>query len=67
MMEDLINGKSKYSNIFNYPAFTWADSTIISHGWLMPVPLLTNWLIPKEAMALTAGPWNVFVLRNLST
>src|ERR1700754_3623 len=33
MIQDLISGKSKYSNIFNYPAFTWADSCFIS--WLV--------------------------------
>src|SRR5580704_16788120 len=33
MIEDLINGKSKYSNIFNYPTFTWADCCFIS--WLV--------------------------------
>ncbi|VAW28071.1 1,2-phenylacetyl-CoA epoxidase, subunit A, partial [hydrothermal vent metagenome] len=26
MIDDLLSGKSKYSNIFNYPAYTWADS-----------------------------------------
>jgi ring-1,2-phenylacetyl-CoA epoxidase subunit PaaA len=30
MIQDLITGKSKYSNIFNYPALTWADSCFIS-------------------------------------
>src|SRR5690349_9860796 len=25
MLTDLINGKSKYSNVFNYPAMTWGD------------------------------------------
>ena len=29
MINDLISGKSKYSNIFNYPAFTWADCCFI--------------------------------------
>ncbi|NBV37841.1 MAG: 1,2-phenylacetyl-CoA epoxidase subunit A, partial [Bacteroidetes bacterium] len=28
MTNDLINGKSKYSNVFNYPAPTWADSAV---------------------------------------
>jgi ring-1,2-phenylacetyl-CoA epoxidase subunit PaaA len=40
MMNDLITGKSKYSNIFNYPAFTWADSTIIS--WLVDAGAIVN-------------------------
>ncbi len=32
MMEKLINGKMKYSSIFNYPTLTWADVAAI--GWL---------------------------------
>ncbi|MES2389859.1 MAG: 1,2-phenylacetyl-CoA epoxidase subunit PaaA [Bacteroidota bacterium] len=40
MVTDLINGKSKYSNIFNYPAFTWADSTVIS--WLVDAGAIVN-------------------------
>jgi ring-1,2-phenylacetyl-CoA epoxidase subunit PaaA len=40
MITDLISGKSKYSNIFNYPAFTWADSTVIS--WLVDAGAIVN-------------------------
>ena len=40
MIDDLINGKSKYSNIFNYPAFTWADSCVIS--WLVDAGAIVN-------------------------
>lgn len=40
MIEDLINGKSKYSNIFNYPAFTWADACFIS--WLVDAGAIVN-------------------------
>ena len=40
MIVDLINGKSKYSNIFNYPAFTWADSCFIS--WLVDAGAIVN-------------------------
>lgn len=40
MLTDLINGKSKYSNVFNYPAFTWADSNIIS--WLIDAGAIVN-------------------------
>ncbi|MEO1052443.1 MAG: 1,2-phenylacetyl-CoA epoxidase subunit PaaA [Bacteroidota bacterium] len=42
MINDLINGKSKYSNIFNYPAFTWADSCFIS--WLVDAGAIVNQL-----------------------
>src|SRR5258706_5581108 len=33
MIKDLISGKSKYSNIFNYPEVTWEDTAIIA--WLV--------------------------------
>src|SRR5690242_10739236 len=42
MIQDLISGKSKYSNIFNYPAFTWADSCFIS--WLVDAGAIVNQL-----------------------
>ena len=42
MIEDLVNGKSKYSNIFNYPAYTWADCTTIS--WLVDAGAIVNQL-----------------------
>ena len=42
MIEDLISGKSKYSNIFNYPTFTWADSCFIS--WLVDAGAIVNQL-----------------------
>lgn len=42
MIDDLINGKSKYSNIFNYPAFTWADACTIS--WLVDAGAIVNQL-----------------------
>jgi ring-1,2-phenylacetyl-CoA epoxidase subunit PaaA len=29
MTNDLLSGKSKYSNVFNYPAETWADVAVI--------------------------------------
>lgn len=40
MISDLINGKSKYSNVFNYPAFTWADTAIIA--WLIDASAIIN-------------------------
>ena len=42
MIDDLINGKSKYSNIFNYPAYTWADACFIS--WLVDAGAIVNQL-----------------------
>jgi ring-1,2-phenylacetyl-CoA epoxidase subunit PaaA len=40
MIDDLLSGKSKYSNIFNYPAYTWADSAFIS--WLVDAGAIVN-------------------------
>lgn len=40
MINDLITGKSKYSNIFNYPAYTWADSAVIA--WLVDAGAIIN-------------------------
>ncbi|MDQ3073454.1 MAG: 1,2-phenylacetyl-CoA epoxidase subunit A [Bacteroidota bacterium] len=40
MLNDLINGKSKYSNVFNYPAITWADVTVI--GFLIDAAAIVN-------------------------
>lgn len=40
MINDLIIGKSKYSNIFNYPAYTWADSAVIA--WLVDAGAIIN-------------------------
>ena len=40
MINDLLNGKSKYSNVFNYPAVTWADSAVIA--WLIDAGAIIN-------------------------
>jgi ring-1,2-phenylacetyl-CoA epoxidase subunit PaaA len=40
MINDLINGKSKYSNVFNYPAKTWADVAVI--GFLIDAAAIVN-------------------------
>jgi ring-1,2-phenylacetyl-CoA epoxidase subunit PaaA len=40
MITDLLNGKSKYSNVFNYPAYTWADTAIIA--WLIDASAIIN-------------------------
>lgn len=42
MIDDLLDGKSKYSNIFNYPTFTWADACFIS--WLVDAGAIVNQL-----------------------
>lgn len=40
MIDDLLNGKSKYSNVFNYPAMTWADTAVIA--WLIDAAAIIN-------------------------
>lgn len=40
MIDDLLNGKSKYSNVFNYPAETWADTAVIA--WLIDAAAIIN-------------------------
>ncbi|HAA22754.1 MAG TPA: 1,2-phenylacetyl-CoA epoxidase subunit A [Cytophagales bacterium] len=53
MIDDLINGKSKYSNIFNYPAFTWADANAIS--WLVDAGAIVNQLANSRG---SYGPYS---------
>ncbi len=52
MMNDLISGKSKYSNVFNYPAETWADVTVI--GFLIDAAAIVNQLINSKG---SYGPY----------
>lgn len=40
MTEELLNGKAKYSSIFNYPTPTWADIGAI--GWLVDGAAIMN-------------------------
>ncbi|MBL7998695.1 MAG: 1,2-phenylacetyl-CoA epoxidase subunit A [Candidatus Kapabacteria bacterium] len=40
MLNDLLSGKSKYSNVFNYPAETWADTAVIA--WLIDAAAIIN-------------------------
>ena len=39
-IDDMHNGKAKYSSIFNYPALTWADIGAI--GWLVDGAAILN-------------------------
>jgi ring-1,2-phenylacetyl-CoA epoxidase subunit PaaA len=52
MLNDLINGKSKYSNVFNYPAVTWADSAVIA--WLIDAGAIVNQLANSKG---SYGPY----------
>ena len=40
MTEELLNGKAKYSSIFNYPTLNWADMGAI--GWLVDGAAIMN-------------------------
>ncbi len=40
LVAQLLNGKQKYSSIFNYPTLTWADMGII--GWLVDGAAIMN-------------------------
>src|ERR1700759_2218531 len=40
MFEDLLEGRAKYSSIFNYPPLTWAD--IGATGWLVEGAAIMN-------------------------
>jgi ring-1,2-phenylacetyl-CoA epoxidase subunit PaaA len=52
MINDLIFGKSKYSNVFNYPAVTWADTAIIA--WLIDAGAIVNQLANSKG---SYGPY----------
>lgn len=52
MINDLISGKSKYSNVFNYPALTWADSAVIA--WLIDAGAIVNQLANSKG---SYGPY----------
>jgi len=52
MINDLLSGKSKYSNVFNYPAKTWADVTVI--GFLIDGAAIVNQLINAKG---SYGPY----------
>ncbi len=52
MIEELIAGKSKYSNVFHYHAETWADVAIIS--WLIDAGAIINQRMMAEG---SYGPY----------
>jgi ring-1,2-phenylacetyl-CoA epoxidase subunit PaaA len=53
MISELINGESKYSNVFNYPCDTWAD--IASIGWLIDGAAIVNQTIMQTG---SYGPYS---------
>jgi ring-1,2-phenylacetyl-CoA epoxidase subunit PaaA len=40
LIQELLDGKAKYSNIFNYPTLTWADMGVI--GWFVDGAAIVN-------------------------
>ncbi len=52
MINELLRGKSKYSNVFNYPALTWADVTVI--GFLIDGAAIVNQVINSKG---SYGPY----------
>jgi ring-1,2-phenylacetyl-CoA epoxidase subunit PaaA len=52
MLNDLVVGKSKYCNIFNYPAVTWADTAVIA--WLVDAAAIVNQVINSKG---SYGPY----------
>jgi ring-1,2-phenylacetyl-CoA epoxidase subunit PaaA len=40
LIDELISGKAKYSNIFNYPSLSWADMGVI--GWFVDGAAIVN-------------------------
>ena len=52
MIEDLISGKAKFSNVFHYPAETWADVPIIA--WLIDAAAIINQTMMSEG---SYGPY----------
>ncbi len=52
MVNDMISGKSKYSNIFNYPAKSWADIAVI--GFLVDAGAIINQLLNAKG---SYGPY----------
>ncbi len=52
MIDELITGKAKYSNVFHYPAETWADVCVIA--WLIDAAAIVNQAMMAEG---SYGPY----------
>lgn len=52
MIDELIEGKAKYSNVFHYPAETWADVCVIA--WLIDAAAIVNQRMMAEG---SYGPY----------
>ncbi|RMF54810.1 MAG: 1,2-phenylacetyl-CoA epoxidase subunit A [Calditrichaeota bacterium] len=58
LIEQLLEGKAKYSNIFNYPTLTWADIGVI--GWLVDGAAIVNQTMLAKS---SYGPYSRAMIR----
>ncbi|MCF8261544.1 MAG: 1,2-phenylacetyl-CoA epoxidase subunit A [Melioribacteraceae bacterium] len=58
LIENLHNGKAKYSSIFNYPTLTWADIGLI--GWLVDGAAIINQTMLAKS---SYGPYSRALIR----
>jgi ring-1,2-phenylacetyl-CoA epoxidase subunit PaaA len=58
LIADLLAGRAKYSNIFNYPTLTWADVGVI--GWLVDGAAIVNQTMLAKA---SYGPYARAMIR----
>lgn len=58
MIDNLLEGRAKYSSIFNYPTLTWADMGTI--GWLVDGAAMVNQV---SLMRTSYGPYSRAMVR----
>lgn len=58
MLDELLEGKAKYSSIFNYPTLSWADIGVI--GWLVDGAAIVNQTMLAKA---SFGPYSRAMIR----
>lgn len=58
LIDELLNGRAKYSSIFNYPALTWADIGAI--GWLVDGAAIVNQVSLQRT---SYGPYSRAMIR----
>jgi ring-1,2-phenylacetyl-CoA epoxidase subunit PaaA len=58
LIKQLLEGKAKYSNIFNYPTLTWADMGVI--GWFVDGAAIVNQTMLAKS---SYGPYSRAMIR----
>ncbi len=58
LIQQLLDGKAKYSSIFNYPTLTWADMGVI--GWLVDGAAIVNQTMLAKC---SYGPYSRAMIR----